>query len=91
MKNPSDPIGNRTHERLACGAMPQPTACPLSKNKRMSKLYLIIRSHEDVSTNSARTACIQNTGAILYRHSRTRIGKQTYEGGDMLMQNVCIH
>ena len=91
MKNSKDPIGNRTRKLPACGAMPQPiTACPLSRNKRMSKLYLIFRSHEEASTNSAKTECIQNIGTILYLHSRTRKGK-TYEGEDTLMQNGGIH
>ena len=82
MKNPNDTIWHRARERPACGAMPQPTtACPLPKNKRMSKLYLIFRSHEEVSTNSTKTACIQNIGTILYLHSRTRIGKPTLRRG----------
>jgi len=28
MKNPSDPLGNRTHDLLVCSALPQPTAPP---------------------------------------------------------------
>jgi hypothetical protein len=28
MKNTNDPIGNRTHDLLACSAVPQPTAPP---------------------------------------------------------------
>jgi len=89
MKDADYPIGNRVRELTAFGAMPQPTtACPLSKNKRMSKSYLIIRSHEEVSTNSAKTACIKNIGTILYLHSRTLTGKQTYERWHMLMQRV---
>jgi hypothetical protein len=31
MKNPNDPIGNRTRDLPTCSAMPQPTAPPLTQ------------------------------------------------------------
>ena len=31
MKNPNDPIGNRTHDLPACSAVPQPNAPPICR------------------------------------------------------------
>jgi hypothetical protein len=39
MKNPNDPIGNRTHNLPACSAVPQPTAPPSTVVKNVEKLY----------------------------------------------------
>jgi hypothetical protein len=33
MKNPNDPIGNRTHDISACSAVPQPTAAPRAQKE----------------------------------------------------------
>jgi len=44
MKNSNDTIGNRTHDLLACSAVPQPTAlqrAPLSKHVENSNTYII--------------------------------------------------
>ena len=56
MKNPNDPIGNRTRALPACSAVPQPTAPPRAPLKfvRQSVVPLVFRqiSHRDFNDTS---------------------------------------